>query len=160
MYSLGIPQVGEATAEGLASAFGSLEALAGSTLEALEAVPDVGPIVAGEIRRFFDQPHNQTVIDQLRAQGVTWPAVFATKATGGAFDGKTVVITGTLPTMSRDQAREWLVRQGAKVTSSVSAKTDFLLAGSDPGSKLQKAEDLGVTVLDEDQMKSMSRSHD
>lgn len=160
LYSLGIPQVGEATAEGLASAFGSLEALAGSTLEALEAVPDVGPIVASEIRRFFDQPHNQSVIDQLRAQGVTWPTVFVAKATGGAFDGKTVVITGTLPTMSRDQAREWLVRQGAKVTSSVSAKTDFLLAGSDPGSKLQKAEDLGVTVLDEDQMKSMSRSHD
>ena len=156
LFALGIPQVGEATAQTLAQHFGTLETLMTAPVESLEAVADVGPVVASEIRRFFDQAHNQRVIDALRRHGVDWPeGAPATVPTGG-FTGKTVVITGTLVNLSRDQARQWLIEQGAKVSGSVSSRTDFLIAGADPGSKYDKAVSLGVEILEERDMKAVA----
>ena len=160
LYGLGIPQVGEATAQTLAEYFSTLEALADASTEALEAVPDVGPVVASEIRIFFEQNHNREVIDALRASGVVWPAPEgSTPARVGPFAGRTVVITGTLGEMSRDQARDWLVARGAKVSASVSARTDFVVAGADPGSKYDKALALGIPVLDEAQLRAMDKNN-
>ena len=160
LYGLGIPQVGEATAQTLAEYFSTLEALADASTEALEAVPDVGPVVASEIRLFFEQNHNREVIDALRASGVVWPAPEgSTPARVGPFAGRTVVITGTLGEMSRDQARDWLVARGAKVSASVSARTDFVVAGADPGSKYDKALALGIPVLDEAQLQAMDKTN-
>ena len=160
LYGLGIPQVGEATAQTLAQYFSSLEALADASTEALEAVPDVGPVVASEIRLFFEQNHNREVIDALRASGVVWPAPEgSTSGRVGPFAGRTVVITGTLGEMSRDQARDWLVARGAKVSASVSARTDFVVAGADPGSKYDKALALGIPVLDEAQLRAMDKTN-
>jgi DNA ligase (NAD+) len=160
LYGLGIPQVGEATAQTLAQYFSTLEALADASTEALEAVPDVGPVVASEIRLFFEQNHNREVIDALRASGVVWPAPEgSTPARVGPFAGRTVVITGTLGEMSRDQARDWLVARGAKVSASVSARTDFVVAGADPGSKYDKALALGIPVLDEAQLRAMDKTN-
>jgi DNA ligase (NAD+) len=160
LYGLGIPQVGEATAQTLAQYFSTLEALADASTEALEAVPDVGPVVASEIRLFFEQNHNREVIDALRASGVVWPAPEgSTPARVGPFAGRTVVITGTLGEMSRDQARDWLVARGAKVSASVSARTDFVVAGADPGSKYDKALALGIPVLDEAQLQAMDKTN-
>ena len=160
LYGLGIPQVGEATAQALAQYFSALEALADASTEALEAVPDVGPVVASEIRLFFEQNHNREVIDALRASGVVWPAPEgSTSKRVGPFAGRTVVITGTLGEMSRDQARDWLVARGAKVTASVSARTDFVVAGADPGSKYDKALALGIPVLDEAQLWAMDETN-
>ena len=160
LYGLGIPQVGEATAQTLAQYFSTLEALADASTEALEAVPDVGPVVASEIRIFFEQNHNREVIDALRASGVVWPAPEgSTSRRAGPFAGRTVVITGTLGEMSRDQARDWLVARGAKVSASVSARTDFVVAGADPGSKYDKALALGIPVLDEAQLRTMDKNN-
>ena len=160
LYGLGIPQVGEATAQMLAQYFSTLEALADASTEALEAVPDVGPVVASEIRLFFEQNHNREVIDALRASGVVWPAPEgSTPGRVGPFAGRTVVITGTLGEMSRDQARDWLVARGAKVSASVSARTDFVVAGADPGSKYDKALALGIPVLDEAQLQAMDKTN-
>jgi len=160
LYGLGIPQVGEATAQTLAQYFSTLEALADASTEALEAVPDVGPVVASEIRIFFEQNHNREVIDALRASGVVWPAPEgSTSRRAGPFAGRTVVITGTLGGMSRDQARDWLVARGAKVSASVSARTDFVVAGADPGSKYDKALALGIPVLDEAQLQAMDKTN-
>lgn len=160
LYGLGIPQVGEATAQMLAQYFSTLEALADASTEALEAVPDVGPVVASEIRLFFEQNHNREVIDALRASGVVWPAPEgSTPGRVGPFAGRTVVITGTLGEMSRDQARDWLVARGAKVSASVSARTDFVVAGADPGSKYDKALALGIPVLDEAQLRAMDKTN-
>ena len=160
LYGLGIPQVGEATAQTLAQYFSTLEALADASTEALEAVPDVGPVVASEIRIFFEQNHNREVIDALRASGVVWPAPEgSTSRRAGPFAGRTVVITGTLGGMSRDQARDWLVARGAKVSASVSARTDFVVAGADPGSKYDKALALGIPVLDEAQLRAMDKNN-
>ncbi len=160
LYGLGIPQVGEATAQALAQYFSSLEALADASVEALESVPDVGPVVASEIRLFFEQNHNREVIDALRASGVVWPAPEgSTSGPVGPFTGRTVVITGTLSGMSRDQARDWLVARGAKVTASVSARTDFVVAGTDPGSKYDKALALGIRVLDQAQLRAMDKNN-
>ena len=160
LYGLGIPQVGEATAQTLAQYFSTLEALADASTEALEAVPDVGPVVASEIRIFFEQNHNREVIDALRASGVVWPAPEgSTSGRVGPFAGRTVVITGTLGEMSRDQARDWLVARGAKVSASVSARTDFVVAGADPGSKYDKALALGIPVLDEAQLRAMDKNN-
>ncbi len=158
LFALGIPQVGEATAQALAEAFGSLDGLMTASAEALEEVPDVGPIVAGEIVRFFSAPHNRSVVSDLRERGVVWPKrqPRAAPIEEGPFSGRTVVITGTLPSMSRDQAKDWLISRGAKVTGSVSKKTDFVIAGDEAGSKLDKALALGVTVLDEAKMRSMA----
>ena len=150
LYSLGIPEVGEATAQTLAQHFGGLEPLMEADVEKLLEVPDVGPVVAEEIAAFFRQKHNRAVIAALRKAGVSWPAM-ARRAPSAAqtLAGKTFVLTGTLAAMTRDQAKEQITALGGKVTGSVSKKTDYVVAGSEPGSKLQEAERLGVEVLDE-----------
>jgi DNA ligase (NAD+) len=152
LFGLGIRNVGEATAKDLAKHFGRLDAIMDAPVEQLLAVNDVGPIVAQSIRSFFDEPHNREVVEQLRAGGVRWtesePAAHGRSA-AGPFAGKTVVLTGTLTGMSRDEAKEKLEAAGAKVSGSVSKKTDFVIAGVEAGSKLDKAQELGVAVLDE-----------
>ena len=154
LFGLGIRHVGEATAKDLARHFGTLDAIMDAPPEQLLAVNDVGPVVAQSIRNFFDEPHNREVVEQLRACGVRWaesePAAH-TKREAGAFSGKTVVLTGTLTGMSRDEAKEKLEAAGAKVAGSVSKKTDFVIAGLDAGSKLDMARELGIDVLDEAQ---------
>ncbi len=149
LFGLGIRHVGEATAKELARHFGQLDTIMGASEEALLAVADVGPIVAKSIRTFFDQPHNREVVEQLRACGVTWeegePAAVAPKP----LSGKTFVITGTLPTLGRDEAKDRLEAAGAKVAGSVSKKTDYVVAGAEAGSKLVKAQELGIAVIDE-----------
>ena len=149
LFGLGIRHVGEATAKELARHFGKLDTIMDATEEQLLTVSDVGPIVAKSLRTFFDQPHNREVVEQLRACGVTWQEGEAAAVVPKPLSGKTFVITGTLPTLSRDQAKEMLEAAGAKVAGSVSKKTDYLLAGSDAGSKLDKARELGVAVIDE-----------
>jgi len=150
LYSLGIPEVGEATAQTLAQHFGALEPLMEADAEQLLEVPDVGPVVAEEIAAFFRQKHNRAVIAALRKAGVSWPAS-PKRAPSAAqtLAAKTFVLTGTLDSMTRDQAKERITALGGKVTGSVSKKTDYVVAGSEPGSKLQDAERLGVEVLDE-----------
>jgi DNA ligase (NAD+) len=155
LFGLGIRHIGEATAKELARHFGSLDAIMDASVEQLLQVADVGPIVAQSLRTFFDQPHNREVVEQLRACGVTWSEGAPAEQTPKPLLGKTFVITGTLPTLSRDQAKDLLEAAGAKVAGSVSKKTDYLLAGSDAGSKLDKARELGVAVIDEDAMNAM-----
>ena len=152
LYALGIPLVGEATAETLAANLPSIARLKSADEEALQAIPDVGPVVAQSIITFFNEPHNLEVINQLIKAGVNWPTPPAV-ATGapddnGVFAGKTVVLTGTL-SMPRAEAKQILQSRGAKVTASVSKKTDYIITGQNPGSKADKAEELGVTVLDQ-----------
>ena len=158
LFGLGIRHVGESTAKDLAKHFGKLEPIMDATPEQLLEVNDVGPVVAQSIRRFFDEPHNREVVEQLRACGVQWkesePKAVPNVATG-AFAGKTVVLTGTLTGMSRDEAKEKLEVAGAKIAGSVSKKTDFVIAGLEAGSKLDKAQELGVTVIDEAQFVAM-----
>ena len=154
LYALGIREVGEATAESLASHFGSLEKLmsASEDLEVLQQVADVGPVVAEHIKMFFAQSHNSDVINRLTSAKGVQIIVAAPDAIVGSelkLAGKVLVVTGTLQSMSRDQAKQEIKKQGGKVTGSVSAKTDFLVAGDKPGSKITKAEKLGVAVLDE-----------
>jgi DNA ligase (NAD+) len=157
LYALGIRHVGESTAKDLAKHFGSLDPLMAASVEELLEVNDVGPVVAESLHIFFSEPHNQTVIEQLRAPGkVTWPeGPPAPKAPQGVLAGKTVVLTGTLPALSREEAKDMLEAAGAKVAGSVSKKTDYVVAGADAGSKLTKAEELGVPVLDEDGMRKL-----
>ena len=149
VFGLGLRHVGEATAKALALHFGKLDAIMDATEAQLLEVNDVGPIVAQSIRTFFAQPHNREVVEQLRACGVTWqegePAAVAFKP----LSGKTFVITGTLPNLGRDEAKERIEAAGGKVTGSVSKKTDFVVAGAEAGSKLLKAQELGVAVIDE-----------
>jgi len=149
VFGLGIRHVGEATAKALARHFGQLDAIMEATEEQLLEVADVGPIVAKSIRTFFDQPHNREVVEQLRACGVTWeegePAVVAPKP----LSGKTFVITGTLPGLSRDEAKDRIEAAGGKVAGSVSKKTDYVVAGTEAGSKLARAQALGIAVIDE-----------
>ncbi len=148
LFGLGIRHVGEATARDLARHFGSLDAIMDASEPQLAAVEDIGPVVAHEIRTFFDQAHNKEVIQDLRHAGVTWeegPPSVAPKPLAGV----TVVLTGTLPSLSRDEAKAMLEAAGARVAGSVSKKTRYLIAGDDPGSKLTKAEGLGVAILDE-----------
>ncbi len=157
LFGLGIRHVGESTAKDLAKHFGRLDAIMGTTPEAaatveqLLAVRDVGPVVAQSIHTFFQQPHNREVVLQLRARGVTWPEGdgVADSQAPQPFAGMTVVLTGTLPTLSRDAAKDMLEAAGAKVTGSVSKKTSFVVAGAEAGSKLDKARELGIEVLDE-----------
>ncbi|HVE52051.1 MAG TPA: NAD-dependent DNA ligase LigA, partial [Ramlibacter sp.] len=155
LYGLGIRHVGETTARDLARHFGKLDAIAAAGVEQLLQVPDVGPIVAESVHAFFQQPHNREVIEQLRACGVHWeegePAPQAPKP----LSGKTLVLTGTLPTLSREEAKEMLEAAGAKVAGSVSKKTDSVVAGAEAGSKLEKARELGVAVLDEDGLRAL-----
>ena len=149
LYGLGIRHVGEATAKALAKHFGKLDAIMDATLEQLTQVADVGPIVALSLRTFFDQAHNREVVEQLRACGVTWTEGQPSPAALLALTGKTFVITGTLPTLGREELKEMLEAAGAKVAGSVSKKTHYLVAGSDAGSKLDKARGLDIAILDE-----------
>jgi DNA ligase (NAD+) len=149
LFGLGIRHVGEATAKELARHFGNLDAIMDATEEQLLQVNDVGPIVAKSLRLFFDQPHNREVAEQLRASGVTWPEGPPAPVTPQPLSGKTFVITGTLPTLSRDEAKALIEAAGGKVAGSVSKKTTYVVAGTEAGSKLTKAQELGVAVLDE-----------
>ncbi|MBL8382990.1 MAG: NAD-dependent DNA ligase LigA [Burkholderiales bacterium] len=149
LFALGIRHVGEATAKELARHFGSLEAVMDADEARLTEVSDVGPVVAASIARFFRQPHNREVVEQLRAAGVQWAEAAPARPARGALAGKTVVLTGTLAGMSRETARERLEALGAKVAGSVSKRTDYVVAGAEAGSKLAKAQELGVPVIDE-----------
>jgi DNA ligase (NAD+) len=149
IYALGMRNVGEATAKDLAKHFGSLNALMKADTEQLLEVNDVGPVVAESITNFFSEAHNQTVIAELIAAGIHWPESEGKQAASGNFLGKTLVLTGTLPTMSRDTAKELIEAAGGKVSGSVSKKTDYVVAGAEAGSKLDKAQELGVAILDE-----------
>ncbi len=156
IYALGIRNVGEATAKDLARHFGTLEMLMHADLERLTAVPDVGPIVAQSITEFFAEPHNREVISALRAAGVSWPeTTVEQRAVQSALSGKTFVLTGTLPQMTRDEAKAQIEALGGKVAGSVSKKTDYVVAGAEAGSKLTKAQELGVAILDEDGLLSL-----
>jgi DNA ligase (NAD+) len=150
LYALGIREVGEATARTLAQAFGDLDTLMRASAEELEAVRDIGPVVAQHIVHFFQQPHNRDVIRRLIKAGVNWPAV--KRARHQPLQGETYVLTGTLSSMTRDQARQKLQALGATVAGSVSAKTTAVIAGEKAGSKLAKAEELGVRIVSEDEL--------
>ncbi len=153
LYGLGIRNIGETTAKDLAKHFGNLDRLMAASLEQLLEVPDVGPIVAQSIRSFFEQEHNREVVEQLRTKeiGVQWPEHEGTQIDGAPkpLAGKTFVLTGTLPTLSRDDAKDRIEAAGGKVSGSVSKKTHFVVAGAEAGSKLDKANELGVQVIDE-----------
>ncbi|WP_284409405.1 NAD-dependent DNA ligase LigA [Acidovorax sp. SUPP3334] len=149
LFGLGIRHIGEATAKDLARHFGGLDAIMDASVEQLLEVNDVGPIVAEAIRTFFDQPHNREVVEQLRACGVAWPEGAPAERAVLPLAGQTIVLTGTLPTLSRDEAKDLLEAAGAKVAGSVSKKTSYVVAGEEAGSKLVKAQELGVPVLDE-----------
>ncbi len=149
VYALGIRNVGEATARDLAQSLGDVEALMGADADRLQQVPDVGPVVAQSIADFFAEPHNRKVVHDLLAAGVEPEPVEAVAKEKPGLAGKTFVLTGTLPTMTRDQARERIEAAGGKVTGSVSKKTDYVVAGDDPGSKYDKAVALSIPVLDE-----------
>ena len=170
LFGLGIRHVGETTAKDLAKYFGNLDAIMDADVERLLEVHDVGPVVAQSLRQFFDEPHNREVVEQLRACKVSWPETKTQQGRGsqaenasnvpfgenlGFFHGKTVVLTGTLVAMSRDDAKDKLEALGAKVAGSVSKKTDYVVAGTEAGSKLDKAVELGVAVLNEAQFLSM-----
>ncbi|MFZ3082512.1 NAD-dependent DNA ligase LigA [Rhodoferax ferrireducens] len=159
LFGLGIRHVGEATAKELARHFGSLDAVMDASLEQLLQVNDIGPIVAQSLRTFFDQPHNREVVEQLRACGVTWQEGPPAPVTPTPLTGKTFVITGTLPSMSRDEAKDLIEAAGGKVAGSVSKKTTFVVAGAEAGSKLTKAQELGVAVLDEAGLKELLNGH-
>lgn len=158
LYALGIREVGEATAKALASHFGTLEAIASADEDALQTVPDVGPIVAGHIRSFFEQSHNRETLDALRDAGVEWQEEEVTRGER-PLEGQTWVLTGTLSGMTRDEAKEKLESLGAKVAGSVSRKTACVVAGEAAGSKLDKAEKLEVPVLDEAGLRELLKKH-
>jgi DNA ligase (NAD+) len=156
LYALGIREVGEATARALAQAFGDLDALKDADQDALEAVRDVGPVVAAHIVHFFQQPHNKDVIDKLLEAGIVWPAVEINRHQPLA--GHTYVLTGTLGGMTRDEAKAKLQALGATVSGSVSKKTTAVIAGEKAGSKLAKAEKLGVRIMDEGELLQLLES--
>ncbi len=149
LFGLGIRQVGEATAKALARHFGQLELVMAASVDELLAVRDVGPIVAQSIHDFFAQPHNREVVEQLRAAGLHWEEAAAAGQGPQPLAGKTLVLTGSLPTLSRDAAKDLIEAAGGKVSGSVSKKTDFVVAGTEAGSKLEKARELGIALLDE-----------
>jgi DNA ligase (NAD+) len=148
LYALGIREVGEATAQTLAQHFGTLESIAEAGSEDLQAAPDVGPVVAAHIHGLFRQPRNREVIERLRAAGVHWQETRPAMAEQLPLAGRTFVLTGALEGMSREGAKQRLEALGAKVTGNVSAKTDFVVVGLSPGSKLNRAKQLGVAILD------------
>ncbi|MEP6484052.1 MAG: NAD-dependent DNA ligase LigA [Rudaea sp.] len=149
LYSLGIPNVGETTAKTLVRYFGGIEAIMNANADELMQVPDVGPIVAAHVAAFFAEPRNREVVDGLRKNGVIWKESAPQRANEGPLAGKTVVLTGSLTTLTRDEAKDKLEALGAKVSGSVSKKTSFLVAGAEAGSKLDKAQELGVEIWDE-----------
>ncbi len=160
LFGLGIREVGEATAQALANGFGNLSAIETADEERLQQTPDVGPVVAAHVHAFFRQPHNLEVIKKLTAPGLLhWPDVEVTTAVQ-PLAGKTVVLTGTMERLSRDQAKERLQALGAKVAGSVSKKTSFVVAGAEAGSKLSKAEELGIEVIDEAALLALLQSHE
>jgi DNA ligase (NAD+) len=159
LFGLGIRHVGEATAKELARHFGKMDAIMDATVDQLLQVADVGPIVALSLRTFFDQPHNREVVEQLRACGVTWTEGEPTAGASLPLAGQTFVLTGTLPTLSRDQAKDMLEALGAKVAGSVSKKTHCVVAGAEAGSKLDKAQELGIKVLDEAGLLALVADH-
>ena len=152
LFGLGIRHIGEGTAKALARHFNQIDAIMDASEAHLLEVDDVGPIVAHSLRTFFDQPHNREVVAQLRACGLTWDEGEPVERAPKLLAGKTFVITGTLPTLGRDEAKDRLEAAGAKVAGSVSKKTSYLLAGAEAGSKLDKARELGVEVIDEQQL--------
>lgn len=158
LYALGMREVGEVTAAQLARHFGSLEAVSEADAEELAAVPDVGPVVAAHIEAFFAESHNREVIDQLLAAGVEYQREAPRKVENLPLAGQTFVLTGSLEGLTRSEARQALEERGAKVTSSVSKKTTAVIAGTEPGSKLDKARDLGVEILDEQALEEMLES--
>jgi len=155
LFALGIPNVGEATALALAEHFGDLPPLRAASLEQIQAVPDVGPVVAESIRNFLDDARLAGVVDQLLELGVRWEAQTRSLGEHLSFTGKTFVCTGTLPTLGRSDAEALIRKHGGKVTGSVSKKTDYVVAGADAGSKLAKAEELGIPVIGEDELKGL-----
>jgi DNA ligase (NAD+) len=159
IFALGIRNVGEATARDLALHFRDMDVLMGADIEALTAVPDVGPVVALSIRQFFDEPHNRAVVQALREAGVRWPVPQAPAPDAELpLRGKTFVLTGTLPTLTREEAGARIEAAGGKVTGSVSRKTHFVVAGSDAGSKLERARELGVAILSEADLQQLLSS--
>jgi len=149
IYALGIREVGEATAEALAGYFGAIETMMDADVEVLQQVEDVGPVVAENIRHFFDQEKNRDIVDKILLQGVSWPRQDAAPQKLQTLEGKTYVISGTLDGLSRDQAAKLLKARGARVSGSVSAKTSAVISGENPGSKVAKADELGVEILDQ-----------
>lgn len=158
LYALGIPQVGEATAAQLAEHFGDLENLLDATREDIDAVPNVGASMAEDIHAFFHERHNRAVVKRLRAAGVRWSKAVRRSSAGSPLVGKNFVLTGTLDSMSREQAKEKLQALGAKVSGSVSKKTDYVVVGEAPGSKAGKAKELGVPTIDETQFLQLIRA--
>jgi DNA ligase (NAD+) len=148
LYSLGIRDVGEATALALAQHFGDVTALRSATAEEIQRVPDVGPVVAKNVAAYFGNAENQTILDRLLAAGISWPALVR-RGGSGEFEGKTFVLTGTLTALTRDAAQDAITQRGGKVSGSVSKKTHYVVAGAEAGSKLKKAQELGLNVLDE-----------
>ena len=160
LYALGVRHVGETTAKDLARHFGGINRLMNATLDQLLEVNDVGPVVAQSLRTFFDQAHNLDVVEQLRAAGITWPEHDGTaSAEPLPLAGQTFVLTGTLPVLTRDEAKALIEAAGGKVAGSVSKKTHFVVAGEEAGSKLDKARELGVTVLDEAGLRALLATH-
>jgi len=159
LFGLGIRHVGEATAKELARHFGSLDAIMDASEEQLLMVADVGPTVAHSLRTFFDQPHNREVVEQLRACGVHWDEGAPAAQVPQPLAGKTLVLTGTLPSLSRDEAKDLIEADGGKVAGSVSKKTAYVVAGVEAGSKLEKARELGVAILDETGLKELLDGH-
>jgi DNA ligase (NAD+) len=159
IYALGIRNVGETTAKDLARHFGTLDNLMAADEERLQQVPDVGPVVAQSITAFLAEPHNREVISQLRAAGVQWSEHEGESVMELPLSGKTFVLTGTLPSMSREEAKAKLEALGAKVAGSVSRKTDYVVAGAEAGTKLDKARELGVQVIDEQALLQLLGNH-
>jgi DNA ligase (NAD+) len=149
IYALGVRNVGEQTAKDLAAHFGQLDSLMETSEEELQKVADVGPVVAASVAKFFQEPHNRKVIERLRETGVHWDENSGPAVKAGMLVDKTFVLTGTLPGMTRDEAKGHIEAAGGKVTGSVSKKTDYVVAGEDPGRKYVKAQELGVALLDE-----------
>jgi DNA ligase (NAD+) len=149
IYGLGIRHVGERGAQALAGAFGTMEAIIHASIDQLKAVPDIGPVVAAAVRGYFDEPQNRRLIQELADAGLKMDAPIVSGEAPGALTGKTFVLTGTLNGLSREDAAEAVQSRGGKVTGSVSKKTDYVVAGADPGGKLAKAQTLGIRILDE-----------
>ncbi|HYQ99477.1 MAG TPA: NAD-dependent DNA ligase LigA, partial [Casimicrobiaceae bacterium] len=155
IYALGIRHVGEATARDLSRHFGSLDALIAADREQLQDAPDVGPVLVESIADFFAERHNREVIDALRKAGVHWTETAPQRAAVGKLAGRTIVLTGTMPTLSRDEAKALIEAAGGKAAGSVSKKTDYVVAGEEAGSKLAKAQELGIPILDEAGLKRL-----
>jgi DNA ligase (NAD+) len=152
IYALGIRNVGESTAKDLAGFYGDLYEIMNQTEESLQLVPDIGPTVAKSISDFFRQTKNREVIESLISLGVHWPKYDIKKSASGIFATKTFVLTGTLPSMSREEAKSIIEMNGGKVVGSVSKKTDYVVAGSDAGSKLATAQELGVKIISQQEL--------